>query len=93
MDIHFLIDWLSGFDAGAYMTEETRNAAVAGPIGIILSIGASAILGWFLTLGLLFSIQDYTKTVASPTGLPAMQIFLDTVGEDGAIALMVSGIP
>ena len=92
MDIHFLTDRLPGFDAGAYMTEETRNAAMAAPVGILLSIGASAILGWFLTLGLLFSIQDYMKTVASPTGLPVMQIFLDTVGESGAIALMVSGI-
>ena len=74
------------------MTEETRNAAMAAPIGIILSIGASAVLGWFLTLGLLFSVQDYTKAIASPTGLPVMQIFVDTVGENGAIALMVSGI-
>lgn len=74
------------------MMEETRNASLAGPIGIILSIVATAILGWFLTLGFLFSIQDYTKTVASPTGLPVLQIFLDTVGENGAIALMVNGI-
>ena len=75
------------------MTEETRNAAMATPIGIILSIGASAVLGWFLTLDLLFSIQDYTGTIASPTGPPAMQIFLDTAGENSAIALMVGGIP
>jgi amino acid transporter len=92
MDIHSLTDRFSGFDAGAYMIEETRNASIAGPIGIILSIVAAAILGWILTLGFLFSIQDYTKTVASPTGLPVLQIFLDTLGENGAIALMVSGI-
>jgi amino acid transporter len=71
------------------MTEETHNAAMSGPIGIITSIGVSAILGWFLLLGLLFSIQDYDKTVASPTGQPVTQIFLDTVGEKGAIVLMV----
>lgn len=45
--------------------------------------------GWFLILGLLFSIQDYATTVASPTGQPITQIFLDTVGERGAIVLMV----
>lgn len=72
------------------MTEETHNAAMSGPIGIVISIGVSAILGWFLLLGLLFSIQDYDKTIASATGQPVTQIFLDTVGEDGAIVLMVS---
>ena len=71
------------------MTEETHNAAMSGSIGIVMSIGVSAILGWFLILGLLFSIQDYDNTVASPTGEPVTQIFLDTVGQNGAIVLMV----
>ncbi|KAF9523310.1 APC amino acid permease [Crepidotus variabilis] len=80
---------LTGFDASAHMTEETRNAAMSGSIGIIMAIGVSALLGWFLLLGLLFSIQDLDNTVASPTGQPVTQIFLDTVGERGAIVLMV----
>jgi amino acid transporter len=80
----------SGFDASAHMTEETHNAARAGPIGIVMSIGVSAILGWLLILGLLFCIQDYETTVASPTGQPVTQIFLDTVGQKGTIVLMVS---
>lgn len=74
------------------MTEETHNAAMSGPIGIITAIGVSAILGWFLVLSLLFSIQDYGTTVASPTGQPVTQIFLDTVGEKGAIVLMVNNV-
>lgn len=80
---------LTGFDASAHMTEETHNAAMSGSIGIVMSIGVSAILGWFLILGLLFSIQDYDNTIASPTGQPVTQIFLDTVGQNGAIVLMV----
>ncbi|KAF8345043.1 APC amino acid permease [Amanita rubescens] len=81
-----------GFDASAHMTEETRNAAMSGSIGIVMGIGISAILGWYLLLGLLFSIQDLEGTIASPTGQPVTQIFLDTVGEDGAIVLMVRHI-
>ncbi|CAK5277934.1 unnamed protein product, partial [Mycena citricolor] len=80
---------LTGFDASAHMTEETKNAAMSGSIGIIMAIGVSAVLGWFLLLGLLFSIQDLDTTLASPTGQPVTQIFLDTVGENGAIVLMV----
>lgn len=71
------------------MTEETHNAAMSGSIGIIMAIGVSAVLGWFLILGLLFSIQDLDTTVNSPTGQPVTQIFLDTVGPKGAIVLMV----
>ncbi|KAH9961882.1 amino acid transporter [Russula dissimulans] len=79
---------MTGFDASAHMTEETRNAAMSGSIGIITSIGVSALLGWFLILGLLFSIQDYDTTISSSTGQPVAQIFLDTVGEKGAIVLL-----
>ncbi|KAK7039349.1 APC amino acid permease [Favolaschia claudopus] len=71
------------------MTEETKNAAMSGSIGIIMAIGVSAVLGWFLILGLLFSIQDLDRTLDSETGQPVAQIFLDTVGENGAIVLMV----
>lgn len=66
------------------------QAAMAGSIGIIMAIGVSAVLGWFLLLGLLFSIQDLDATINTTTGQPVAQIFLDTVGEKGAIVLMVS---
>ncbi|KAI0755586.1 APC amino acid permease [Fomes fomentarius] len=80
---------LTGFDGSAHMTEETRNAAMSGSIGIVMAIGVSALLGWFVILGFLFSIQDLDRTVNSTTGQPVAQIFLDTVGEKGAIVLMV----
>lgn len=63
---------------------------MAGSVGIIMAIGVSAVLGFFLLLGLLFSIQDLDATINSETGQPVAQIFLDTVGEKGAIVLMVS---
>ncbi|KAI0268565.1 APC amino acid permease [Russula aff. rugulosa BPL654] len=73
----------------AQYTMTDSQCGHGGPIGIITAIGVSAILGWFLILSLLFSIQDYGTTVASPTGQPVTQIFLDTVGKNGAIVLMV----
>jgi len=57
-----------------------------------MAIVVSAILGWILNLDLFFSEQDSGTTVASPTGQPVMQIFLDTVCEKGAIILMVSDV-
>ena len=40
----------TGYDASAHMTEETRNAAVAGPRGIVWSIIISLIAGWVLLI-------------------------------------------
>ncbi|KAI0269003.1 hypothetical protein BGY98DRAFT_317046 [Russula aff. rugulosa BPL654] len=74
------------------MTGETHNTAMSGPIGIITTIGVSAILGWFLIrviLILLYSIRDYGTTVASPTDQQVTQIFLETVWKKVAVILMV----
>ncbi|OJA14649.1 hypothetical protein AZE42_02671 [Rhizopogon vesiculosus] len=79
---------LTGFDASAHMTEETHNAAMSGSIGIVSAIGVSAVLGWFLILGLLFSIQDLNTTVASTTGQPVAQIFLDTAEQSSSWLLL-----
>ncbi|EAU81715.2 GABA transporter [Coprinopsis cinerea okayama7 len=79
---------LLGYDSSAHLIEETHNAAMAGSVSIIMAIAVSAALGWFLILGLLFSMQDLEGTVNSETGLPVMQIFLDTLGRNGAFAAM-----
>lgn len=71
------------------MSEETRNAAMAGPMGIVIAIGISVVLGWCLMVALLFCVQDFAGTINSATGEPVAQIFLDTVREKGAIVLMV----
>src|SRR5580692_3379839 len=51
---------LTGFDASAHMTEETRSAAVSGPRGIVMSIVVSLVAGWVLLIGVTFAIQHYT---------------------------------
>ncbi len=53
-----------------------------------MSIGVSAIFGFFLLVSLLFSIQDFERTVASDIGQPVTQILIDIFGDSGAIALM-----
>lgn len=53
-----------------------------------MSVGVSAIFGFFLIVSLLFSIQDFDKTVDSGIGQPVIQILIDIFGNQGAIALM-----
>ncbi|CAJ1977473.1 unnamed protein product [Sphenostylis stenocarpa] len=49
---------LVGFDASAYMTEETRDADINGPKGIISAVGISVIVGWGYILGITFAVSD-----------------------------------
>ncbi len=58
-----LLSWLVsqyslyGFDAAAYLTEETKGADVNGPIAILSSIALISVFGWGILLVLTFSIQ------------------------------------
>lgn len=83
---------LTGYDASAHMTEETRDAAVAGPKGIVNSILVSLAAGWVLLIGLTFAIQDYDGAVGSETGVPPAQIFIDAVGATGGKLLLLIAI-
>ena len=79
---------ITGYDASAHVSEETRNASWNAPLGVLMSIGASSLFGFFLILSLLFSIQDFPNTVSSKIGQPVVQILIDIFGNNGAIALM-----
>ena len=79
---------ITGFDASAHLSEETMNASWSAPLGVLISIGVSAVFGFFLIVSLLFSIQDFPTTVSSTYSQPVLQIFIDIFGENGAIVLM-----
>lgn len=78
---------LTGFDASAHLSEETRKASWSAPIGVISSVGFSALFGFFVLMAFLFSIQDFGTVLDSRYGQPVLQIFVDVAGEDGALAL------
>lgn len=80
----------TGYDASAHMTEETHDAATAGPKGIVRSIWTSWIAGFVLLLGFTFAIQSYDGALDSPTGAPPAQILLDALGATaGKLLLLV----
>ena len=79
---------ITGYDASAHLSEETTNASWNAPLGVLMSVGVSSLFGFFLLISLLFSIQDFQRTVNSDVGQPVLQILIDIFGESGAIALM-----
>lgn len=82
---------LTGFDASAHLSEETRKASWSAPIGVISSVGFSSLFGFFVLVSFLFSIQDFDRTLGltdDSIGQPVLQIFIDVFGTDGAVVLM-----
>jgi len=45
----------SGYEAGAHMAEETKNATISAPKGIIFTCIASALTGFLYVVGLLYA--------------------------------------
>jgi amino acid permease (GABA permease) len=82
----------TGYDASAHMTEETHDPARSGPRGIVMSILVSLFAGWLLLIGITFAIQHYTPELASATGVPPAQIFIDAVGSAGGKLLLLVAI-
>jgi len=76
----------TGYDASAHMTEETHNAAVAGPRGIVWSIVVSLIAGWILLIAVTGAIQDYEAERTAVTH--GAQVFLDAGGHNGGLFLL-----
>src|SRR5450759_2147714 len=72
----------TGYDASAHLTEETHNAAVAGPRGIVWSIIVSLFAGWILLIGVTSAItqSNYAGEFAAGVAAPG-QIFLAALGK------------
>lgn len=78
---------LTGFDASAHLSEETRRADWSAPIGVVSSVGFSALFGFFVLMAFLFSIQDFDATLDNEYSQPVLKILVDVFGENGALAV------
>ena len=83
----------TGYDASAHVAEETMNASVEAPKGIVRSVWASILAGWILLVSVTAAIQDYAGARGSETGLPPAQIFIDAAGRDlGIFMLLIAAV-
>ncbi|PIA30108.1 hypothetical protein AQUCO_05700078v1 [Aquilegia coerulea] len=92
---------LSGYDASAHMTEETKNADMNGPIGILSAIGVSIIVGWGYILGITFAVTDVPRVLSSDNdagGYAIAEVFYQSFkgrygnGVGGIICLGVAAV-
>ncbi|KAG2482254.1 hypothetical protein HYH03_018798 [Edaphochlamys debaryana] len=62
----------TGYDGPAHMTEESTNASLAAPWGILLGVFFMIVVGWSWVLSLLFCVSDYNQVLGSyPGGRPS----------------------
>ncbi|MCX4858347.1 amino acid permease [Streptomyces canus] len=78
-----------GYDASSHLSEETTQAQISAPLGIVRSIAWSWVAGFVLLAGMLFAVQDYAGTQATSTGVPPAQIFIDVLGTGVAKGLLL----
>ncbi|MDP1922049.1 MAG: amino acid permease [Myxococcales bacterium] len=56
----------TGYDASAHASEETHDAAINAPKGILTAVVASAVAGWVLIIGVTLAIPSLPEAVAAP---------------------------
>ncbi|KAG2140236.1 amino acid/polyamine transporter I [Suillus bovinus] len=79
---------IGGYDSSVHMSEETSNAATAIPWAIVASIAVSAALGWGINISLAFCMgSDLEGVLNTPIGQPMAQIFYNSFGQKGALAV------
>ncbi|KAF8159275.1 amino acid transporter [Crassisporium funariophilum] len=78
---------LTGYDSAAHISEETANAARAAPIAIVVSVVATSVLGWLLLIAASFAIPSVSDILGTDLPLPMGQVFLNTLGKNGMLAL------
>ncbi|MDR3663467.1 MAG: amino acid permease [Mycobacterium sp.] len=78
---------ITGYDASAHLSEETKGAANAAANGIWRSIFYSAIGGWILLLAFLFAVQNPDKVSAAST--PVAEIVSQALKHNNLIVLVL----
>ncbi|KAI6047537.1 amino acid/polyamine transporter I [Pisolithus marmoratus] len=79
---------VSGFDASVHISEEASNAVTAVPWAIVYSGIIGILLGWAINVTLSFCMgTDIGYLLSSPIGQPMAQIFFNSFGQKGTLAL------
>ncbi|KAK5724369.1 polyamine transporter tpo5 [Elasticomyces elasticus] len=91
----FLLGFLSvawtmtDYDATVHISEETKEAAIRGPVAIMQAVIISGIFGLLLNVTIGFCIRDIDAALASPFGNPVAQVLYDSQGRNAALAMWV----
>ena len=77
-----------GYDAATHLSEELPHPKKKVPIAMVGSVVVNGIIGFVYCVVLLFSLGDLDTVLASPTGFPFIQVFLDTTNSSVGTTIM-----
>lgn len=77
----------TGYDASAHASEETRDAAVNAPRGILTAVLASAVAGWVLILGVTLAIPSLPDAIAAPNAF--LYVLTTSLGGLGTVLVWI----
>jgi len=72
------------------MAEEIHNASTVVPLAMISTILLNGVLGFALLVALLFCLGNIGNAMASPTGFPFIEIFVQATGSNAWASVMTS---
>jgi len=78
---------ITGYDASAHVSEETRGAAESAAKGVWRSVAYSAVIGWIVLLAITFAATD-TKAIDEAFGFSPV-IFQTALGSGWAKAVLI----
>lgn len=74
-------------DASAHISEEVAGAAKTAPLAILAGVATTELLGWLILIAASFATKSVPELLASDLPLPMGQLFLDTLGKRGMLAI------
>ncbi|KAI5122016.1 hypothetical protein M0805_008008 [Coniferiporia weirii] len=78
---------LTGYDSAAHISEETANASRAAPLALLISVIATAFLGWLSMIAASFTLVSVPALLETKLALPMGQLFLDVLGKKGMLTV------
>lgn len=78
----------ASYDAATHLAEELPEPEKNVPLAIVGSILVNGITGLAYCIVLLYSLGDLNNLLASPTGFPFMQLFLNVTGSQTGATVM-----
>jgi amino acid transporter len=83
---------ITGFDASAHVSEETRGAAVGAARGVWQSVFYSAVIGWFVLLAITFAATDVGAiNDGAGSSLAVFSSSLDSWAEKAVVVISTVG--
>ncbi|HLU57884.1 MAG TPA: amino acid permease [Pseudonocardia sp.] len=82
---------ITGFDASAHMSEETRSASRTAALGMVMAVVASVVFGFILLVAVTFAVPD-VQGVLDAGGDAVIYIWTEALGETWAQFLLLIAV-